>query len=109
MSQKKPILILCTDYQSGQNYFTKHLGHVNDDKQVVDDNWVDIYIVTDIVATKLALKNHHKIDVDGCILPEFRENPEQGKILLEIQKHKFNIDRQLAVKFLQAIAPSTKT
>ena len=109
MSQKKPILILCNDYQLGKKYFTKHLGHVNDNKQVVDDNWVDMYIETDIVATKLALKNHQKIDVEGYILPEFWENPEQTEILLEIGNHKSNIDRQLAVQFLQAIAPSTKT
>lgn len=109
MSQKKPILILCNNNKSGEEYYKRHLSQINAGVTPGDTDWVWTYKIFDLKTLRLILETHPRINFDGCILPEFWENPEQAKILLEIQRHKFNIDKQLAVNFLQAIAPSTKT
>lgn len=109
MSQKKPILILCNSYRSGEEYYERHLSQLNAGVTPADPDWVWTYKIAEPKTLRLILETHPRIDFDGCILPEFWENPEQAKILLAIQRHKFNIDKQLAVNFLKAIAPSTKT
>jgi len=100
MNKQKPILILCNSYHTGKEYFMKHLAHVNDGKTVLDDDkWVDIYVIYNHGELEKTLRICEKVDIDGYILPDFKDNPERFSILDTIQSHKLCIRSDLAKDF----------
>lgn len=100
MNKQKPILILCNSYHTGKEYFMKHLAHVNVGKTVLDDDkWVDIYVIYNHGELEKTLRICGKVDIDGYILPEFKDNPERFSILDTIQSHKLCIRSDLAKDF----------
>jgi hypothetical protein len=95
----KPILILCNSLESGKEYYEDHLMDTNQGKRRSDDNWVHIYAIWNCDLLAKTLKRYKGRDFDGCILPEFKTNPERIAIFGAIHNHKLGIDKKSASDF----------
>ena len=89
----KTILVLAKTFDSGIHWVNKH-GHTLRDRH--NHKW---YVLHEPTELRKFLLQHQKIDVEGYILPEFKDNPHKQEMINLLYAHKRSVSHRCVTEF----------
>lgn len=107
----KPILVLANSPNSGADWIHKH-GNLHRDKH--SHRWHTAYntgTLEKILKDYFIHENTiHHIEIEGYILPDFKDNPERAQMIELIINHKRRISEKSSEDFIQnVLIPNKET